>query len=128
MNIGNTLSILKQGRKYTKNFWILILILYNSTVLISFFRETRFSTLMTLPFYIFIPGYSFSELFFKFDSILEKFVASLGISISLYVGLRAFTIALFRIYDTPLNLILAIMSEIILTVELVITLVIILKK
>lgn len=128
MNMGDTFSILKQGRKYAKNFWILILILYNSTVLISFFTETRFSPLISLPFYIFIPGYSFSELFFKFDSNLEKFVMSLGISISLYVGLKAFAIALFRIYDTPLNIILAIMSEIILTVKLVITLIIILKK
>lgn len=75
--------------------------------------------IFNLIFYLFIPGYAFSIIFLPKLSKLEKIAVSIGLSLSLLLGIRGFLKMLNVLYLFPVDLILIVLSIICLVANLV---------
>lgn len=74
-----------------------------------------------IPFYIFIPGYVFQTIFSITDELLEQFLFSIALSLTLFSGIRALTSTLvyfFRFIFPPTTLILILFSMIMLIIQI----------
>jgi hypothetical protein len=72
-----------------KNLANSLLFLYSTLIFLDLTFELRFPIEAVLIFVMFVPGYGVLENFSPDIPLLEKLAASLGISVAVFLGLRA---------------------------------------
>jgi len=98
----------------------LLLLLYSVVVLVSLLFKPLISLrLIVLPFYIFVPGYAFTTLFLPRLRAIEKVIASLGLSLALFLGIKSFIYTFSLEYFFQGSVILSIISILFLVSNLI---------
>lgn len=80
--------------KFTKitleRSYFFLLLIYSGVMLIVTIFEAQTEFILTFPLYFLLPGYAFIEFAFPQIIKIEKALASVGLSIALFVGINAF--------------------------------------
>lgn len=100
------------------DFILTFILLFYSILMLILSILGEQTLIFNLLFYLFIPGYVFSIIFIPKLAKLEKIAVSIGLSLSLLLGIRGFLRMLNVLYLFSVDLILIIFSIICLIIKL----------
>jgi len=73
-----------------RQLWTSFLLFYSVVVFIFLVLGTPTSSVVMMPFFVFVPGYAFVAVFFPKSHKLEKVLMSIGFSIAFVAGTKSF--------------------------------------